>query len=317
MSFEKMNLTVEQVREFQAQQSPEPVSDVVALPGGEWSQAFAFKQGEEDYVIRFNPDRDDFLKDAYADQFSSPALPIPKIIRLGEAFDGHYAISERAFGTMLDDLGQPAMKRLVPSLLRALDDIREADVSTSNGFGAWDCNYDGIHASWRDALLSVETDDQGSRLHGWRRALEQSPVSDAPFRDAYKKLIDLTKDMPQTRSLIHNDLLHFNVLTRDDQITAVFDWGFAMYGDPLYDIAMFAFWGGVLEPLKNTDWKTEAKLHSQEMGLEVPEFERRFQCCMLHLGLDLQTYYAFKRNWEWLKPVTTRTLEIAEHIVNA
>ena len=48
--------------------------------------------------------------------------------------------------------------------------------------------------------------------------------------------------MRQERHLIHSDLLNYNVLVADGRISAVIDWGCAMYGDFLYDLAWFEFW---------------------------------------------------------------------------
>jgi 3-oxoacyl-[acyl-carrier protein] reductase len=47
---------------------------------------------------------------------------------------------------------------------------------------------------------------------------------------------------PATRALIHADLLYHNVLVRGTQVTAVLDWGCAMYGDPLCDVARLLYW---------------------------------------------------------------------------
>jgi hygromycin-B 4-O-kinase len=311
MASEKMNLTEAQVGEFQTELSQEAVTDVVALVGGEWSQAFGFRQGGKDYVIRFNPSDDDFLHDEYASKFGSQHLPIPKIIRIGTGFDGHFAISERAFGTMIDDLDAVAVRRILPSLFSTLTAIREADVSDSTGFGLWDEAGNGLQPSWKDVLLNVGNADYNSVLPGWREALGQLPNASELFALSYQKLSELAEDLPETRSLIHNDLLHSNVLTNDDQITAVFDWGFAMYGDFLYDLAQFAFWAPLHDNLKDVDWVAEAQKHYQNLDVAVPGFEQRLGSCLLHYGLDVQTFFAYKHDWSQLASVISRTLEIA------
>jgi len=309
-----MNLTVEQVSKFQPHYSSEPVTDVVPLSGGEWSQAFAFKQGGKDYVLRLSRSEDDFLIDRFANRFSSASLPIPKIVELGAAFGCCYAVSERAFGTMLDDLDKASMKRTVPSLLETLDAIRGADLSGTMGFGMLDTNGRGTNGSWKEFLLGVSADVPNRKVYGWHEGLQSSPLGDGPFNQAYAMYAELAQDMPEERYLIHNDLTHFNVLTNDNKITAVFDWSNATYGDFLYDLAGLAFWGPLYEPIKGIDWETEAKAHFQEIGLEVPAFKKRLHCYMLRIGLDAQTYYGFKRNWDWLEPVANRTLEVAKYV---
>ncbi|MFE7795405.1 phosphotransferase [Streptomyces sp. NPDC057460] len=42
--------------------------------------------------------------------------------------------------------------------------------------------------------------------------------------------------------MIHGDLLSRNVLAADGTITAVLDWGNALYGDHLYDAARLMYW---------------------------------------------------------------------------
>lgn len=286
MAFEKMNLTPEEVRDFQTEHARQDISDVELLSGGEWSQAFGFKQAGRDFVIRFGQHGEDFLKDQLATRFSSENLPIPKVIEVGKAFDGYFVVSERAFGTMIDDLDKPAMKRVIPSLFTTLDVMRTVDVSKTTGYGMWDSNGKAPFPSWSEYLLSVNDDTPDRKIHGWKAGLQKSPLGDKPFNEAYARLVGLTKDLPEVRSLIHNDLMHFNVLVNDDKITAVFDWANALYGDFLYDLAMFTFWGPIHEPVKGIDWEAEARAHYEKIGLEVPEFERRLQCCMIHMGLD-------------------------------
>jgi hygromycin-B 4-O-kinase len=314
MSYEKMNLTVGQISEFQPQYSESLITDISALSGGEWSQAFAFRQDDKDYVLRLSESEDDFLIDRFANRFSSSRLPIPKIVELGTAFAGYYAVSERAFGTMIDDLDKVSMKRIIPSLFAILDAIRETDISDTQGYGMLDVSGNGSRKSWKEFLLGVAADFPNRKVSGWREGLKTSPLGDGPFDLAYATLIELAKGVPEVRFLIHHDLMNFNVLTNNNEVTAIIDWANATYGDFLYDLALLAFWGPIHEPIKGVDWETEARAHYKEIGLEVPDFEKRLQACMLHVGLDAQSYYGFKRNWEWLKPVVDRTLEVAKYV---
>src|SRR5688572_12755033 len=181
MSFEKMNLTREQISEFQPQFSGSPITGISALSGGEWSQAFAFKQDGRDYVLRLSESQDDFLIDTFANCFSSDRLPIPRIVELGIAFDGYYAVSERAFGTMIDDLDKASMKRVLPSLFETLDAIRETDISDTDGFGMVDVHGKGTKHSWKELLLGVADDIPDRKIYGWREGLKTSPVGDEPF----------------------------------------------------------------------------------------------------------------------------------------
>jgi hygromycin-B 4-O-kinase len=68
------------------------------------------------------------------------------------------------------------------------------------------------------------------------------PERARPFDAAVARLKDMVASCPEERHLIHSDLLHYNVLVAGDQISAVFDWGCALYGDLLYDVAWLTFW---------------------------------------------------------------------------
>src|SRR5204863_411928 len=87
-------------------------------------------------------------------------LPIPRMLEFGKAFDGFYSISERARGAFIDALDARHMRRALTSLLAAIDGMRQADISTTRGFGLWDASGQAPHATWRDAWLAIGLDNQ-------------------------------------------------------------------------------------------------------------------------------------------------------------
>jgi hygromycin-B 4-O-kinase len=105
--------------------------------------------------------------------------------------------------------------------------------------------------------------------------------------------------------------MHYNVLVNDNKITAVIDWANAMNGDFLYDLAQFTFWDPLHPPLMGINWEAEALKHYEAIGLEVPGFKKRLQCCMVRMGLDAQTYFAFTGDWTLFEAVAQRTLAIS------
>jgi hygromycin-B 4-O-kinase len=127
-------------------------SDAAPIGAGAWSRAFAFRHEGRDRVIRFGAHAEDFAKDRRAERFTAAALPIPRIVEIGEAFGGHFAIGERAFGRPLDDLDEAEVRASLPSLFAALDAVRFADIGSTSGHGAWDAEGTAPHASWAAAL---------------------------------------------------------------------------------------------------------------------------------------------------------------------
>ncbi len=288
-----MIVDVFRVKEFLAAGFGSDDSDIVPLGKGVWSKAFAFRRAGRDYVIRFGVYREDFAKDQLSAGYASPALPIPRVIELGEAFGGYYAISERVFGRYIDDVDETRMRALLPSLLAALDALRLADISGTTGYGLWDGDGTAQHISWRAALLDVANDRREDRTHGWRARLVASPVGIGPFEEAYGHLRALADRIPGDRHLIHNDLLHYNVLVEADRVTGVLDWGCGMYGDFLYDLAWLCFCQPWYPAWRRIDFRDEARRHYAEIGLDVPHFEERLRCCQIHVGLAAQAYMAY------------------------
>jgi hygromycin-B 4-O-kinase len=279
---------------------------------GEWSKAFYFRRVDgREYVVRFSVYNEDFLKDQHAMRWASPHLPIPRLLETGEAFGGHYAVSERAHGEFFEKApDQGAMERLLPSLFAMLDACRAVDLSTTRGFGMWRGDATAPHRTWRDALLSVAGDEPTNRIYGWRARLGHSELAERAFDTGYQRLETLVGACPNERYVVHSDLLYFNVLVRDDRISAVLDWGSSLYGDFLWDLAWFTFWQPWYRPWSGVDFRRAARQHYAAIGLAVPNFKERMQSYELAIGLDGLAYEAFAGHWEDLAWTTQRLLGI-------
>lgn len=311
MHAQKGSVTLQQATNFLLSRFGDEVRDGSFIGRGEWSVAYAFRRGDASYVVRFGALDEDFRKDSLAARFADPALPIPNIIDIGEAFGRHFAISERAAGGFLDELDLEQMRAMLPALFAALDAARAADLAGTTGFGIWGADGNAPHATWRDALLDIGNDRPGDRTHGWRERLAASPTGAGPFEEAYATLRDLSAHCPEERYLIHSDLLNRNVLVAEGRVSAVIDWGCSLYGDFLYDIAWFTFWQPWYPVWHPIDFPRAAKAHYMAIGLDVPRFAERLRVCQLHIGLAGQAYQAFTRRWADLEATARRTLEVS------
>lgn len=289
------------------------VADVQALRDGAWSRAFSFRLGGRDFVARFSASADDYKKDRVMAAHASADLPIPRILDISETLDGFCAVSERAFGDSLDDLDGPLLRRVLPSLFAMLDAVRAVDVAEATGFGSWDADGNAPHATWAGALLATGDPANATRIPGWRAALDLSPTGSAAFVETYSRLEQLVETIPNTRYLVHSDLLNHNVLVESDRVSAVLDWGNAMAGDFLYDIAQLDFWAPWYPAWDGIDIQQEAARHYAAIGLDVPGYAERIRCYQVHIGLDHLAYNAFKGRWDELDRLARHTLAVVRN----
>ena len=253
-------LATSDISKFLRNHIGQEITDLSRIGQGEWSLAYSFRDKNTELIIRFSHLSEDFAKDRFAANFASPQLPIPKITDIGQAFEGFYAISEKADGGAIDYINQQEMQRILPSLFDLFDALRLADTSKTTGYGGWNADGNGSHGSWRETLLDI-TDRPTDRISGWKAKLAASSVGMAVFDKAYLQLASSVNICPEERHLIHADLLHFNLLVADDQVTSVLDWGCAKYGDFLYDLAWFSFWSPWFPSMKGIDFREEALRH--------------------------------------------------------
>jgi hygromycin-B 4-O-kinase len=132
----------------------------------------------------------------------------------------------------------------------------------------------------------------------------------APFARGYARLRELAEGLPDDRHLIHGDLLNRNVLVQDSRITAVIDWGNAMYGDWLYDAAWLIFWWPWFPHWRDIDIAAELAKHWNGYGGPPPGLDHRLQACLVHIGLDAMAYNAYRRRWDDLARTSSQLSQL-------
>ncbi len=215
--------------------------------------------------------------------YAGPDLPIPRVLEIGDAFDGAYAISERHFGIFLEDLDAQGFALVLPALLRALDTMRSVPVLD-----------DARAMPWSEWLRNLLVDHPGARVSGWRQRIAASPELDALFvaaQDAFEELVDACPDL---QHVLHLDLINRNVLVAQDRthLEAVFDWGCLASGDFLYDVAWFTFWAPWHPGLAATDIRGAVLDHYATTGVAAENFNERIHCYELHIGVHHLAYNA-------------------------
>ena len=226
--------------------------------------------------------------------FAGPDLPVPKVLEVGNALGGAYAISERHFGLFLENLDEPRWCRLLPAVLRGLDHLRHLQVPAASQVPSA-ASGPAITMSWREWLREGLVDRPGRRVAGWRAVLAGSADLNETFVAGERAFAALLDTCPEIRHVLHIDLLNRNVLVAGDgsRLVAVFDWGCSAYGDFLYEVAWFTFWAPWHAGLAAIDFRSVMRRHYDATGLDVPFFDERLRCYELHIGLTHLAYRAF------------------------
>ncbi|MCP5065991.1 MAG: aminoglycoside phosphotransferase family protein [bacterium] len=287
-----------------------PVEGVEFIGEGAWSRCFGYCDHGRELVIRFGRFVDDFEKDRRASSFDAPALPVPALSEIGQAYGAWFAVSARIRGEPLESCSESEWNAVLPSLFAALDAMREIDLFETTGYGGWDVCGDAPHASWRDFLLAVDRDTPELRTHGWRQRLIDSPGGDQLFSRGYETLAQLIDAVPSGRYVVHGDLINRNVFVAEGCITGIFDWGCSFYGDFLYEIAWLEFWAPWSEAMASLGIPARAREHFTIIGLDVPDFDLRLRACMIHIALDHLAYNAWAGRADSLASVSERMLPL-------
>ena len=270
------------------------VTDLERLKGGVFSRAYGFRVDGRPLVVRLSGAphaAEAFAKDDYAARhFASPALPIPRIVAIGQLSDGHFSIGERMPGRTLEELSPAERPAVLAAKLDTLDAIFRADVSASRGYGHWDGSGTGLFPTWQAALAAIIDNETHGFYRDWHALFRDSFLERAGYETVYRHMLRLAATCPAERALIHNDYQFENVLTDGRRVTGVIDWANALYGDPLYEVARLVWWSG----WPGWWYDDVAELMHARYGA-APGYARRIACYTCHLVLDDLRYYVTQR----------------------
>src|SRR5689334_17391163 len=104
------------------------ISDLRPLAEGLASQAFGFRHGAAEYVVRVNESIEGFEKDLFVSRrFATPNLPIPEVLQIDRLGGGQaFCVSRRAPGVRLHDLDTARLARMAAPVERVLAAVAAA-----------------------------------------------------------------------------------------------------------------------------------------------------------------------------------------------
>ena len=219
------------------------VTELAPLGGGFWSSAFGYRVGDDALVLRLGDQLEGFTIDAAAADFAGPGLPIPEVLKTGDALDLRFAISRRHYGRFLETAEESegdAVGRALTGLLNAMRSVPSAPDAPV----IWYDPRASVGMTWHAWLLGGLADDPAAQTGGWKAKLSADPELDEIFRACEARILELLPACPERRDLVHGDLLHQNVLIAEDasRVTAVFSWKCSARGDFLFDVAWCTLW---------------------------------------------------------------------------
>lgn len=268
------------------------------LVEGEESQAFSFKEKNEEYVLRVHISAEGFKKDAYCFQkFVSEKIPIPEVLKVGSVDSDHsFCISKKIPGVTLQESSEEAIDKLLVPTDVVLSAIHGTDISSTSGFGDFDSAGKGKYSNWRD-FLTAALEPENNQWDDVRKQSDSKLID-----DIMREFVSLLSYCPEERQLLHADFGSNNVLTDGIRITGVLDWEEAKYGDPLFD--MGEFWSTWLMCVR----KQSEYWQKTKSGL--PYYQERKRCYDLRTALVEIYENALGGGTEMLRWVENRSKEI-------
>ena len=272
------------------------------------SRVLTFIWGDQQYILRVNPNPSGFQKDRWCfQQFHSEELPIPEILEIG-SFSSHYAycLSRRLPGITLEDSAIPTLQQLTPYVSQVWKVIHQSLLPSSEGFGPFnECGH-ATFSSWQSFLQStIRGKDQQ-----WDHLFASNLLDATALQPVMQSYLRLTGHCPEERKLVHGDFGSNNVLTDGKKITGVLDWDCALYGDPLFDVAGSFFWSPWLDCMR-----IQSEFFQRTLRNEA-NFAVRLQCYQLRCGLEEIHENALAGNQKLLNWLLNRTMQIHQATEN-
>lgn len=273
-----------------------PIQELTPVQGGLIAQTLSFRAGDEEYILRFITSSIEvsYQKEAFIyENFASPSVPIPPILKVGRNGDMYYAISQKLPGRGLQSLSRAEYEQTLFSIVQTLYAIHQVDVRGWHSYGWLDDDGAGMFSSWKGFIARIIEEERLDGFYGKWHTLFQTTFLERDFFEAvYSHMMRLLEVCPEDRYLVHGEYGYNNVLAQEGKVTAVLDWVDTMYGDFAYDIAWISFWK------RGIDLPERFRQYYTSQGMSLPHYRERIACYKCYIGLDAMRFFAKTNNRE-------------------
>jgi len=210
------------------------------------------------------------------------------VLYIGEALSKAAAISQRQFGSFVEEQGPVDAGQLGNALMGLLMCMR----SVSPQEVEWHKTLGGA-PDWR-SWLARGLPVASTIGQSWSSACETHTELKRTRDEAVKAIVDWLPHCPERRDLIHRDLLHQNVLIERDVVTGIFSWKHSLFGDFLYDVAACSLWSGWHPGVAAADIWTRTL--QEASNIDLIDAEHRHRMYQLHIAIEHLYWYVHTGN---------------------
>ena len=267
----KTNYSDAQIEGFIGKWYP-AIIDLTPLSGGLVSQTFSFISGGEKYIFQIGNKKESYEKEMYISNHYRDALPVREMLEIHETDDGiAYCISHYIKGHKLDKLSERERREIVMPMIKLMKRMDQIKIPSDKGYGRFDASGYARYKTWLDFISVVYND----RVYDWS-GLAAKGYDDLAVRKAIEKIREHIECVQLEKACFV--LCDFDIIADNGCITGVIDSDYALYGDPLYNVASILFW----DHLKLRDLTVAVMRHY----LADEDSKRKTYCYILRYALE-------------------------------
>lgn len=270
----KTNFSDSQIEKLIIKSYP-AMTDLAPLSGGLVSQTYSFSCGEEKYIFQIGGDFDDYKKQLYIGKKYRKYIPVREVLDIFQTEKKvAYCFSKYIAGKKLFDLTENERNKLTKSIMNVLFGINQASLPDDAYWGRFDFNGNAPYKTWIDFISLIYNEE----ICNWS-GLKDKGSCFTLIEEAIKELKDKIDYLQcEEKCLLHGDIGSYNLIAYNESITGVIDCGYALYGDPLYEMANILFWNedklqNLVAEIKRTyaDKKSKLKLYCYTLRIGLEE----------------------------------------------